>query len=478
MANLIAGMMSASDALDAYTTVLDVVQNNVANASTPGYANQTELLYSMPFDPATGANGGVRAGQVMSSRDEYLEANVQQQTTLLGQAQQDVNSLTQLQSQFDISGATGISSALNTLFQAFSAWSQTPTDTVARQNVIAQATNVAQAFNQTATGLSQAAANTQQQLQQTVKNINQLTAQLAGYNQQIRDGDCNDPGLDAQIHSGLEQLAQYASFSASKASDGTYTVLLNGQTPLVIENQAYNLQTVPANNDPASAYPLGPNHQEILDFEGKDITSTVTGGQLGSLLNTANVVLPGYLGDDSQPGELNTLTLQFASQVNTLLTGGVQADGTTAGAPLFTYGANLTDIAQTLQVDPAVTPGQLAAADPGPPAVSNGVPLALSQMAQPTDGSDEIGGVSYAEYYGNMASNIGSLLNNANSQLQAQQSGVAQAQNMRQQISGVSLDQEATILIQFQRAYEASSKLISVLDQLTEDTLNIFTTTS
>ena len=54
-----------------------------------------------------------------------------------------------------------------------------------------------------------------------------------------------------------------------------------------------------------------------------------------------------------------------------------------------------------------------------------------------------------------------------------QQSAVAQAKNLRQQMSGVSLDEEATILIQFQRAYEANSRLIGVLDQLTEDTINI-----
>jgi flagellar hook-associated protein 1 FlgK len=74
-----------------------------------------------------------------------------------------------------------------------------------------------------------------------------------------------------------------------------------------------------------------------------------------------------------------------------------------------------------------------------------------------------------------MAANVGTLLSNASGQLQTQQSAVAQAQNVRQQMSGVSLDAEATILIQFQRAYEASSKMISVLDQLTLDTLNMLT---
>ena len=129
-----------------------------------------------------------------------------------------------------------------------------------------------------------------------------------------------------------------------------------------------------------------------------------------------------------------------------------------------------------MQVNSAITPAQLATANPGPPEVSNGVPLALSQLADPTSASDEIGGLSYTQYYG-MASNVGTLLDNANNNLQAQQSAVAQAQNVRQQISGVSLDEEATILIQFQQAYEASSKLISVLDQLTEDTMNMLPTT-
>jgi flagellar hook-associated protein 1 FlgK len=480
MSNLISSLTAAAGALDAYSQVLDVVQNNVANSSTPGYANQTQPLESMPFDPVAGYAGGVRAGQIESSRDEYAEQAVQQQSTLLGQAQQDVSSLTSLQSLFDVTGSSGISSAFNNLFQAFSAWGQTPTSTVARQNVIEQATDVADAFQQTATGLAQVAQDTNQQLQQTVTAVNQMAGQLAGFNHQIMNGDRNDAGLDAQIHSTLEQLSQDVGITASQQSDGTYTVLLNGQTPLVIADRAYDLSVEPVSNDPASPNPLGPAHQSIVSSTGADVTSNVSTGQLGSLLNLTNSVLPGYLGDQNQPGSLNTLALQFASNVNNLLTQGYQTDGANPvpGVALFAWGANNpTNVAQSLQVDPTVTPDRLAAIDLGPPEVSNGVPLALSQLANPTDGNDEIGGLSYTEYYASMASNVGTLLSNSNDQLQIQQSAVAQAQNVRQQISGVSLDQEAAILIQFQQAYEAVSKLITVLDQLTQDALNILPST-
>jgi flagellar hook-associated protein 1 FlgK len=479
MPSLTATMMTASNALGAYGQALDVVQNNVANASTPDYASQSQSLNAMEFNPTQGFTGGVAAGQVASSRDEYAEQTVQQQTTLLGQAQQDVNSLTSIQSQFDVTGTSGISAAFNGLFSAFSAWGQTPSSSVAQQNVLQQATSVANAFQQTAASLKAVAQSTNQQLQDTVTNVNQLATQLAGFNQQIMNGDHSDPGLDAQIHSTLDQLSADGSISATQQPNGTWTVLLNGQTPLVMGSQAFALSPGTVSPSATSANPDAPPHLSLLAYDGTDITADTTSGELGSLLNTANVVLPSYLGDANQPGSLNVLAQSFASNVNNLLTGGNQSDGPppVPGVPLFTYDTvNATNAAQSLQVSSTIQPGQLAAISPGPPEVSNGVALALAQLADPTTANDEIGGLSYAQSYAGMASNVGALLNNANDSLTTQQSAVAQAQNVRQQISGVSLDAEATILIQFQQAYEASSKLITVLNQLAEDTINMLST--
>ena len=72
-----------------------------------------------------------------------------------------------------------------------------------------------------------------------------------------------------------------------------------------------------------------------------------------------------------------------------------------------------------------------------------------------------------------MAGDVGNRLNEARNGQQVQQSLLAQAKDLRAQYSGVSLDEEATILIQFQRAYQANSRFITILDQLTEETINI-----
>jgi len=227
---------------------------------------------------------------------------------------------------------------------------------------------------------------------------------------------------------------------------------------------------------PPPVYAEGLPSLRLFDSNGSDITAATTTGKLGSLLDARNRVLPSYLGDAWQQGDLNKLATNFADRVNGLLMSGVVSDDVPPqpGVALFTYDANPTAAARSLTVDgSAVKPELLGAIQTGPPPVSNGIPLALSQLANPSNAADQIGGASYTKFYGELASRAGSGWNEANGRLAVQQSAVAQTKNLRQQMAGVSLDEEATILIQFQRAYEANSRLISVLNELTEDAINI-----
>lgn len=476
MANILAGLGTAASALNAFTQALQVTQSNVANASTPGYARQTQTLVPLPSDIAAGDVGGVKPGIVISSRDEYAEQAVRNQSMLLGASSQDVSSLKDLQNTFDISGDTGIPYALNNLLQSFSAWGQSANDANARQLVIERATDLASAFNQAASSIATAAQNAEQQIGSTVNQINQFVSQLQYFNKRILAGETNDAGIDAQVHSILEQLSQYGNISATRQDNGSWTVLL-GHTQVLIADQQYPISN--GLEQPQSPPPVNANgapNAVIRSADGIDITATITSGQLGSLLNFRNVTLASFTGDAQQQGTLNTMAQQFADRVNTLLETGNISTGTPPqqGVKLFTYNpADPTSTAQSLAVNPAITASQLAAITPGPPQVANGVPLELSALANPENAADEINGQSYASYYGNMAANVGNMLSEATNEQQVQQGAVAQAQNLRQQISGVDLNQEAITLIEFQRAYDANSRLISVLDQITADVINM-----
>jgi flagellar hook-associated protein 1 FlgK len=72
-----------------------------------------------------------------------------------------------------------------------------------------------------------------------------------------------------------------------------------------------------------------------------------------------------------------------------------------------------------------------------------------------------------------MATQAGNLLNDATEDQQVAQSALTQAQNLQQQQSGVDLDQQAVTLVQYQSSYEANAEMITVLNQLMQDTINI-----
>ena len=475
MSSILSTLFTAAHTLNVYTKVLDVTQNNVANASTPGFATQNLPLESSSMDLIDGETGGVTTGQIQSTRSEFAEQAVRTQQTALGYQQQSVTSLTSLQSNFDISGNSGIDKALNDFFQSASAWGQAPTDETARQSVINSATEVAQSFQDAATSMQKLAQQTDAQFASTVNQVNQIVGQIQACNQTtLQSGSgSEDSGVDAQVHASLENLSQLIDFTATKQPDGTTTILINGTTPLLVGEQQYNLE--PSTTTDANAAYAAPGTEQLL-VGGTDITAQSTGGQLGATLNFRNQVLASYIGDSSQAGTLNTMAQQFADRVNQLVTSGTNTDGSTA-PPLFTYDTtNPTNVAASLAVNPAITADQLTAATVGPPPVSNGVPLALSQLANPTDAADEIDGFSYSQYYGNLAANVGNLLENAQNNVNVDQSLLTQAQNQRQQISGVDLNQQAMTLVEFQRAYQANAQFITVLDQLTADTINILGT--
>ena len=479
MANLLATLLNSASALDVYDRVLEVTQSNVANSSTPGYAKQSLRLESLAFDPSQGLPGGVTAGQMQSTRDEYAEQAVRRQTSQLGQQQQAATTLTALQAIFDISGDIGIPHALNQFYQSVSAWGQSPSSNAARQTVIERATDVAQSFQSSAIALQNLARDTETQLKSTVDQVNRLVGEIRGYNQVILQtvSGPHDMGVDAQVHADLESLSQFIDFNAVRQDDGTTTILLNGRTPLLLGDRQFTISAqmaMPSN--PAPVHTNAPPSARLLASDNSDITDQTTAGQLGALLDLRNRVLPAFLGDVYQAGDLNRMAQQFAERVNTILTSGNISDGPPPepGVALFRYdAANPTNVARSLSVDPAVTPDQLALISPGPPYVGNGIPLALSQLSVPTDDADRIDGVSYSEFYGGMASRVGGQLQSAQDGAQVQQSLVAQAKNQRQQLSGVNLNEEAMILVEFQRAYQANSRLITVLDQLTQDTLSI-----
>jgi flagellar hook-associated protein 1 FlgK len=451
MGSLSTALINSANALQVYSDALDVVQNNVTNANTPGYASQSPTLVAQPFDLTTGAPGGVELGPTQSSRSQYADQSVRTEQTAYSYDQQQVSDLGTAQNYFSLSATSGIAPDMSALFNSFSALSVTPNDTVARQAVLNDAATVAQDFNDAANGLLSQANTLQQTTSGTITAINQLGSTIAQINSQhgLDSSGGVDAGVDAQLTSTLDQLSQYVNFSVLQQPDGQVSVYLGGQTPLVLGEQSYAIQG-----------DFSTPQTSILNSQGVDITDQLTGGQLGAELNDNNNLLPSYVSG------LNTLAQTLADQVNTALNNGIDENGAAPTTNLFSYDAS-TGAALTLAVNP-LTPDQIAAATPGSPG-GNGNALALAALAN----APVANGYTFAQAYGNLGAQVGTDLSAAQNNSTTDQSLLGQAQALQQQISGVSLDGQAESLMLYERSYDAISKMLGVLNSLSLDVVNM-----
>jgi flagellar hook-associated protein 1 FlgK len=472
MSNLMTSLATAGNALDVYQQALNVVQNNITNSTTAGYAKQSLNLVSQPFDLASGLAGGVAARGLDSARDEYAEEEVRRQLQSLGKYETQTSGVSSIENLFDVTGNSGIPADLNNLYSSFSAWATSPDSTSARQMVIANAGNLAGDVRSLAGSLAKVSQNVESQIGSTVSQINQLATNIQQYNVERLQQGSSDPGTDANMHSALEQLSELVDVSVVNQPDGTVTVLMDSGSPLVIGTSQYSIssgQAVPS----GAANPQSPPSSRILDSQGNDITSQIQGGKLAGLLDTHNRVLASLVGDGQQAGSLNQFAKAFADTVNGILQSGTVSpdSGAAQGAPLFVYDdSDPTAAAGSFALNPAVTPGQLAPVDAQGNA--NGNANQLASLADSTSAGG-VNGLTFGDFFSGIASFVGQESATADTNQQSQQGVVSQTRALRDQASGVSLDDQAVALLSFQKAYEATARLLTTLNSIVETTINM-----
>jgi flagellar hook-associated protein 1 FlgK len=459
MGSLFSSLNTASSALDVFSRALGTDQSNVANASTPGYAAQQANI--QPID-LSGDGGGNDFISLSSNSSSLADATVQAATSQASLSQTQSQQLSPINQLFDITGSSGILAALQQFSSAFSSLAVTPNDSTLQASALSAAGNVATAFNQVAAGLDTQQSQIDSGIQTTTTQINNLASRIQQLNVKASSETQIDPATDASLRSNLDQLSSLVDITVTRSANGAATVLAGGQLPLVEGDQAYTLTANPS---------AAPGSQISSSAGGNSPQSF--GGSLGALLETRNGAIGQLLGSGSSPGTLNTLASGFASRVNALLASGVTASGA-SGVPIFSFDTtNPTNAARSLTLNSSVTGDQLALASTGASAQSNGIANSLASLPGSTASADQVGGLSAEAYFGAIAASVGQQLSDAQNASTSDQTSLTTAQTNRQQQIGVSLDQEATNITTFERAYQANAQVVSILDQLSGDTINL-----
>jgi len=434
---------------------LAVVSNNIANVNTPGYTREVPDYQESPPNDLAGLQfgTGVTLAGIQSIRDNVLQLRLNQEAQNQGRLDTLSTGFDQIQPLFNESSGSGLQSLLSQFFNGFQQLAANPTNSGVRQSVIQNAQSLATGFRQTALALQTQQQNADTAVVQTVTQINQLSGQIAALNGQIGTPSAPSQSQNALVDQRallINQLSQLVDVQAIPADGSSLTITTNGGSLLVVGNKSFNLTTQP---DPTTAF------QHVFS-QGQDITSTITGGNLAGDIQLRDQQIP------SLDSSLDTLASGIASAVNTQNAAGFDLNGN-PGGNIFVPPAGVPGAALNLAV--AITdPNLIAASADGTPGNNANATALANLQNQPI-----ISGQNPINYYSNVVFQVGNNASNASAALSSEQLLVQQLQNQQNAVSGVSLDEEAANLVQFQNAYTAASRVATVIASLFQTTINM-----
>jgi flagellar hook-associated protein 1 FlgK len=457
MGGLNTSLLIGLQALDATQGALEATSNNIANVNTPGYTREV-ALFSENGESQSGSEitgGGVSLDGLQSIRDELLNIQIQRQTSLQSSADTQSSSLQQVQTFFATNG-NDIASELTAFSSSLAQLSANAGDSSAQQSVLSSGQNLAEAFNTTAQGLTAAQTDADQQVTQTVSQINTLTQQIAQLNGQLQQVPAAASGgtTQDQLDQLVQQLSGLTGISITQGNDGETITTANG-TPLVMGSQSFNLQTTTGAN----------GFKQVLDSNGTNITPSIQGGTLGGAIEIRDQVIPGF------QSQLNTLASQFGTAFNAAQAQGFDSNGN-VGGNFFTVPTNPNDAAAGISV--AITNASQIAISSDGSAASNGNVAnltAASTNALPS-------GQTPANAYASLVFQVGTATSNASTQSTAIGQNLTQLTNQQGAVSAVDINEETTNLMRYQAAYEAASRIVSTVQVLDNAALNMGSSSS
>jgi flagellar hook-associated protein 1 len=453
------GLITA--ALDADQAALDVTSNNVANASNESYTrevpnwseNQPIYVNGQPIGTGVTVTGGI------SQRDRVLNQRLDQQQQLSASTSSLLTALTTLQGSFTpasgSAAAGNIGTDITNFFDAYTQLESDPTSNPLRQQILSTATTLAADISGTAASLNAQQTSLDQSANTVVAQVNTLTTSLAQINQQIQSTSPNsDAGtLEDQRQADLSQLSQLIGINqVTTEKNGLSVTTTSGQ---LLASEGSSFQITSGQVGGVTHFYLGTT----------DITTALAsgGGQLGGILTARDQSIP------TTVASLDQLAYGIAINVNTVNNAGTDLAGDNGNAgDIFDAPTQVAGSAAAFSVV-LTDPNKIAAAGLGKGTGDDTNALAAAGLAT----QNIVNGQTPSDFYSNLVSTLGATVSETTTQNTALTASVAQLQAQVDSLSGVNLNDEASNLEQFQRAYQAASQVFSILNTVYAAAINI-----
>lgn len=450
MSGLLGSLSAAARALEAQRFGLEVTGQNIANVNTAGYTRREAHFAAVPGVTPLSPGNGVEIIGARATRDARLEVRLQQERPAEQREAALAEALKIVESAVGLPGSS-IDASLSQFFDAMGRLASDPTSAVARQEVLSQSADLASDFRDMSGRLDLARRDADAGIRAGVDQVNALAERIAALNNSLSkvppDGS-QSMHLRDELGLALKELSSLVDIDTIPRPDGGMDVAFGNGRPLVVGPYEYKLSVT-------STPPLG--QAAISSAQGFVVTTEITGGRIGGLLHARDTVIPGYA------AELDTLAYSVATEVNALHSAGYDLSGTT-GNNLFATPAAVAGAARAMAVDAAVAgdPSRVAAAA----STSSGDNTNARAMAGLRDARVMAGGTAtLSDAWGQLVYQVGSDSRAAQNEQRSRGEIVRQIELLREQVSGVSLDEEAMLMMKFQRAYEANARYFQAVDR-------------
>lgn len=480
------GLNTALRGVLAHQNALDVTGHNIANISTDGYTRQRAEMVTAPAWSNSSAMSATTPGQMGTGvevlrierlRDQFIDANVRQQFGRQANSQAMVEQLAQVEAAFGEPGETGLNALMSKYFTAMDAVASNPQSTSARQAFIAAGNALAQGFNQVSADLQAVAAQADARLNQTVSDVNGISTRIAALNSEIRNAiEHNHQPNDLlderdRLMDELSKLINFTSVENNVTGEVTITAFSGGSALAIVDPSVSPGFTNINRTDLNNAYGAGnlTTGRAFADLQLWDPADPPVVGAIpvGPLNPAGTGIVAGYIVD------LDRLAAEFAADMNAAHGQGTDSAGV-AGVAMFggTTAASLTFL--------LTSPSQVAASNsaPGFPEPGNGRLFAdILNGTNPgvpgrTNTNALLNTQSWESFYSTIVTSVGSLSQNATRDMANADALVQMAQGRRDQVSGVSMDEEMSNMLRFQHAYNASARVMTTMDEALDMIIN------
>jgi flagellar hook-associated protein 1 FlgK len=458
--NLSSLLSIGSNGLNAASQGTQVASQNISNATTPGYTRR--IVNQEPNPLALG--GGVRTKASTRAADQFLEKRGLAARTTNGEADGRVKTLAVMDTVFG-DGQGSVGEALDAFDSGLNDLTASPNSTAVRQTVLSHGTELVESFHRAADALSTARSEANSRVVDAVDAANQQIDQIGVLNKKIVQGkntgaDMGD--LEDQRDQLIRGLAEEMPITVLPDDSGAVTVTMGGTRTLVgIDSKVHHLL---ASTDTTTGTV---RIQRQTNGELEDITGLFNTGSIGGTIAARDGALA-----DAQVS-LDQLAYDVSTAYNTQHALGVGLDGNT-GRNMFAAPTAVAGAAANfaLSSDIAGQPANLGAAQdanslPG----DNRNALALVGLH---DQRFAQGGTTTAQQaFSAMVAAGGAASRSAQDQAEYASATLSQVESMRESASGVSTDEEMMSMMKYQRAYQASLRVIETADSMLSELLNM-----